>query len=42
LRGQTVLLDLAHGVARELVDEADLARALVRRELGRDVVDEVL
>src|SRR3954452_20237465 len=34
--------DLAHRVARQLVEEAHLARALVGRELAGDVVDQRL
>ena len=37
---QVALADLAHRVARQGVEEADLARALVGGELGRDVRDE--
>ena len=40
LVAELLLLDLAHRVAGQLVEEADLARALVRRELARDVVDQ--
>src|SRR5262245_55964598 len=37
-RAQRGLLDLAHRVARQRVDEPDLARALVRRQPRGDVV----
>ena len=37
-----LLHDLAHRVARQLVEVADLARALVRGQQPRDVVDDLL
>ena len=39
---ELLLDDLAHRVAGQLVEEADLARALVGRELAGHVVDQVL
>ena len=38
---EPLLDDLAHRVAGQLVEEADLARALVRRELAGHVVDQL-
>ena len=40
--GQLALEDLAGGVARQLVEELDLARDLVAREVGLDVVLELV